>query len=98
MIDDRQPQNKEGSGRPPGGRSNRVGSGDFDDDTIKEGTVSEILPNAMFTVELDNGGKVLAHISGKTRKNFVNMQLGDRVSLKLTPYDLRRASITKVIR
>jgi hypothetical protein len=48
MTNDRLPQNEEGSGRPPGGRSNRVGSGDFDDDTIEEGTVSEILPNTLF--------------------------------------------------
>ncbi|PWT96599.1 MAG: translation initiation factor IF-1, partial [Candidatus Melainabacteria bacterium] len=53
-----------------------------------EGTIKESLPNAMFRVELDNGHKVLAHISGKIRKNFIKILPGDRVRVELTPYDL----------
>ena len=59
-----------------------------------EGTVVEALPNAMFQVELDNGHKVLAHISGKLRMNFIKILPGDRVKLELSPYDLTRGRIT----
>lgn len=59
-----------------------------------EGTIRESLPNAMFRVELDNGHKVLAHISGKIRKNFIKILPGDRVRVELTPYDLNRGRIT----
>ena len=59
-----------------------------------EGTIKESLPNAMFRVELDNGHKVLAHISGKIRKNFIKILPGDRVKIELTPYDLTRGRIT----
>ena len=59
-----------------------------------EGTIRESLPNAMFRVELDNGHKVLAHISGKIRKNFIKILPGDRVRVELTPYDLTRRRIT----
>lgn len=59
-----------------------------------EGTVIEKLPNAMFQVELENGHKVLAHISGKLRMNFIRILPGDRVTLELTPYDLNRGRIT----
>ena len=59
-----------------------------------EGTIKESLPNAMFRVELDNGFKVLAHISGKIRKNFIKILPGDRVKVELTPYDLTRDRIT----
>ena len=59
-----------------------------------EGTIRESLPNAMFRVELDNGHKVLAHISGKIRKNFIKTLPGDRVRVELTPYDLTRGRIT----
>ena len=58
-----------------------------------EGTVVEPLPNAMFRVELDNGHKVLAHVSGKMRMNFIRILPGDRVTVELTPYDLSRARI-----
>ena len=98
MTDDRLPQNEEGSGEPPSGRGNRVGCGDFDDGLINEGTVIESLPSTMFRVELANGRKIVAHISGKTRKNFVRVQLGDRVLLKLMLNDLTRGRITNVIR
>ncbi len=59
-----------------------------------EGTIKESLPNAMFRVELDNGHKVLAHVSGKIRKNFIRILPGDRVKIELTPYDLTRGRIT----
>lgn len=58
-----------------------------------EGTVIEPLPNAMFRVELDNGHKVLAHISGKMRMNFIRILPGDRVTVELSPYDLTRGRI-----
>ena len=59
-----------------------------------EGTIKESLPNAMFRVELENGHIVLAHISGKIRKNFIKIIPGDRVKVELTPYDLNRGRIT----
>ena len=59
-----------------------------------EGTVVEKLPNAMFQVELENGHKVLAHISGKLRMNFIRILPGDKVTIELTPYDLTRGRIT----
>ena len=59
-----------------------------------EGTVIEPLPNAMFQVELENGHKVLAHVSGKIRMNFIKILPGDRVTVELSPYDLRRGRIT----
>ncbi len=59
-----------------------------------EGVVVEPLPNAMFRVELPNGHKVLAHISGKIRKHYIKILLGDRVLIELSPYDLSRGRIT----
>ena len=59
-----------------------------------EGTVIEALPNAMFQVELANGHKVLAHISGKPRMNFIKILPGDKVTLEMSPYDLSRGRIT----
>ncbi|MGI6433804.1 MAG: translation initiation factor IF-1 [Syntrophomonadaceae bacterium] len=59
-----------------------------------EGKVIEPLPNAMFKVELENGHKVLAHISGKMRMNFIRILPGDRVMVELSPYDLNRGRIT----
>lgn len=59
-----------------------------------EGKVVESLPNAMFEVELDNGHKVLAHISGKLRMNFIRILPGDKVTVELSPYDLTRGRIT----
>lgn len=59
-----------------------------------EGTVTESLPNAMFRVDLDNGFKILAHVSGKIRKNNIKILLGDRVKVELTPYDLTKGRIT----
>ena len=59
-----------------------------------EGTVIEPLPNAMFQVELDNGHRVLAHVSGKIIMNFIKILPGDRVTVELSPYDLTRGRIT----
>jgi translation initiation factor IF-1 len=59
-----------------------------------EGTIVEPLPNAMFRVELDNGHKVLAHISGKMRMHFIKILPGDKVTVELSPYDLTRGRIT----
>jgi translation initiation factor IF-1 len=59
-----------------------------------EGTVLEPLPNAMFRVELPNGHKVLAHISGKMRMHYIKILPGDKVTVELSPYDLTRGRIT----
>ena len=59
-----------------------------------EGTVVEALPNTEFIVELDNGHKLRAHISGKLRMNFIKILPGDKVKLELSPYDLNRGRIT----
>lgn len=59
-----------------------------------EGTVVEPLPNAMFRVDLDNGHRVLVHISGKMRKHYIRILPGDRVKVELSPYDLTRGRIT----
>lgn len=59
-----------------------------------EGTILEPLPNAMFRVELENGHKVLAHISGKMRMHFIKILPGDMVTVELSPYDLTRGRIT----
>jgi translation initiation factor IF-1 len=65
------------------------------EDTIEvTGVVLESLPNAMFRVELDNKHQVLAHVSGKMRKNFIRILTGDRVLIELSPYDLMRGRIT----
>jgi translation initiation factor IF-1 len=65
-----------------------------EDAIVLEGTVLEPLPNAMFRVELENGHKVLAHISGKMRMHYIRILPGDRVQVELTPYDLTRGRIT----
>ena len=59
-----------------------------------EGTVVEALPNAMFKVKLENGHEILAHISGKIRKNFIRILPGDKVKVEMTPYDLTKGRIT----
>jgi len=65
------------------------------DDSIEvEGTVLEPLPNAMFRVQLENGHKVLAHVSGKMRMHFIRILPGDKVKVALSPYDLTRGRIT----
>ena len=64
------------------------------DEIEMEGVVLEKLPNAMFQVELENGLKVLAHISGKLRMNYIKILPGDKVTVELSPYDLTRGRIT----
>jgi len=59
-----------------------------------EGTVTETYPNASFEVELENGHKVLAHISGKLRMHYIRILPGDKVTVELSPYDLTRGRIT----
>jgi len=59
-----------------------------------DGVIAEPLPNAMFRVELENGHKVLAHISGKMRMHFIRILPGDNVKVELSPYDLTRGRIT----
>ena len=59
-----------------------------------EGTVIEPLPNAMFSVQLPTGQKVLAHISGKMRMNYIRILPGDKVTVELSPYDITRGRIT----
>ena len=65
------------------------------DDVIEmEGKVIEALPNAKFQVELPNGHRIMAHISGKMRMNFIRIYPGDKVTIELSPYDLTRGRIT----
>ena len=65
------------------------------EDSIEvQGTVLESLPNAMFRVEIENGHKILAHISGKMRMHFIKILPGDKVTVELSPYDLTRGRIT----
>ncbi len=59
-----------------------------------EGTILESMPNAMFKVKLENGHEILAHISGKIRKNFIRILPGDKVKVEMTPYDLTKGRIT----
>ena len=59
-----------------------------------EGTVIDTLPNTMFRVQLENGHIVLAHISGKMRKNYIRILKGDKVTVEMTPYDLTKGRIT----
>ena len=60
---------------------------------VTQGTICEVLPNTMFRVLLPNGERVLAHISGKMRKNFIRIVPGDRVTVEITPYDLTKGRI-----
>ena len=62
---------------------------------VVEGKVLEMLPNAMFRVELENGHKVLAHVSGKMRMHFIRILPGDTVTVELSPYDLTRGRIVR---
>lgn len=65
------------------------------DNTIKEGIVTETLPNTMFRVRLDDGVELLAHLGGKMRLHYIKVLLGDRVSLEISPYDLTRGRIVR---
>ncbi len=64
-----------------------------EDAIVVEGKILETLPNAMFRVELENGHKVLAHISGKMRMHYIKILPGDKVTVELSPYDLSRGRI-----
>ena len=65
------------------------------EDAIKiEGTIVEVLPNSMYRVELPNGHRILAHISGKMRLNFIRVLPGDNVTVEMSPYDLSKGCIT----
>lgn len=65
------------------------------DDVIElEGTVVDTLPNTTFNVELENGHKILAHVSGKIRKNYIRILLGDKVKVEMSPYDMTKGRIT----
>lgn len=65
------------------------------DDSIEvNGTVVKVLPATMYTVRLDNGHEVLAHISGRMRKHFIRITAGDKVTLQMSPYDLSKGRIT----
>ncbi|MGQ0285733.1 translation initiation factor IF-1 [Pasteurellaceae bacterium 22721_9_1] len=64
------------------------------EDSIEmQGTILETLPNTMFRVELENGHVVIAHISGKMRKNYIRILTGDKVTVEMTPYDLSKGRI-----
>ena len=65
-----------------------------DDVIVMEGKIVKSLPNTQFTVELENGHKVLAHISGRLRKNYIRILPGDRVRIELSPYDVSKGRIT----
>jgi translation initiation factor IF-1 len=80
--------------RPPPEKKKKEDSGSSKEDAIEVmAKVLEPLPNAMFRVELENKHQVLAHISGKMRKNFIRILAGDRVAVELSPYDLTRGRI-----
>ena len=85
------PTVRRGPATSPGSRVNR--SVPKKDAIEVEGTVVEPLPNAMFRVELENGHKVLAHISGKMRMHYIRILPGDRVLVELSPYDLTRGRV-----
>lgn len=65
-----------------------------EDQIEMDGTVVDVLPNTMFRVQLENGHVVIAHISGKMRKNYIRILKGDKVTVQLTPYDLTKGRIT----
>ncbi len=65
------------------------------EDVIKmKGQVTEVLPNALFRIKLENDFQIIGHISGKMRKNNINVLLGDRVEVEMTPYDMSKGRIT----
>jgi translation initiation factor IF-1 len=89
---------RRGSGRPDRRHNNEARPAATEttkEEAIEvEGTIVEPLPNAMFRVELTNGHRVLAHVSGKIRMNFIRILPGDRVLVELSPYDLSHGRIT----
>jgi translation initiation factor IF-1 len=70
-------------------------AGNQKESTIQvDGTIVEALPNTMFRIDLENGHRILGHISGKMRKHYIRILPGDRVTVELSPYDLTRGRIT----
>ena len=69
-----------------------------EDQIEMEGTVTETLPNTMFRVQLENGHTIIAHISGKMRKNYIRILKGDKVTVQMTPYDLTKGRISFRVR
>ncbi|HEX2325507.1 MAG TPA: translation initiation factor IF-1 [Chloroflexota bacterium] len=69
-----------------------------DSKIVMDGIIKDTLPNAFFTVQLDGGHEVLAHLGGKMRKNYIRVGVGDRVQVELSPYDLTRGRITWRVR
>ena len=65
-----------------------------DDSIVFDGTVAETLTNTMFRVKLENGHEIIAHISGRMRKNYIRILTGDKVKVEMTPYDLTKGRIT----
>jgi translation initiation factor IF-1 len=76
------------------GRTNKFERVAKEEPIALQGTVTQVLPGTMFRVALANGHEVLAHISGKMRKNFIRISVGDKVDVEITPYDLSKARIT----
>ncbi len=100
----KRPKRKRPGGRP-GGRGKgkrprhqrggpRPAKSDDDKSVEVEGTIKSVLAGTMFRVELQNGHTVLAHISGKMRKRFIRLVVGDRVKMEMSPYDMEKARIT----
>ena len=80
---------------PPRKNSDQESIQDVAGDAIQMmGTITEVLPNTTFRVELENGHEILAYVSGKMRKNYIRILQGDRVAVELSPYDLTRGRIT----
>ena len=87
-------QNAQLARRPAPGTIGCTGRMAKDDVIEFEGTVSETLPNTMFRVKLENGHEIIAHISGRMRKNYIRILTGDKVKVEMTPYDLTKGRIT----
>lgn len=91
----RRPNRRRGGNRRRGPRKNRSeSSGETKENCLElEGTIHSVLPGTMFRVQLSNGHLVLAHISGKMRKRFIKLVIGDKVKLEMSPYDTDKARI-----
>ena len=84
-----------GSGGPAAREQQRIANRMAKEDLLEfQGTVMELLPNAMFRVKLDNDHEILAHTAGKMRKHRIRVLAGDRVNVEMTPYDLTKGRIT----
>ncbi len=102
----KRPKRKRPGGSRPGGRGKGKGKRPrhqrggprppkSDDKSVEvEGTITSVLAGTMFRVELQNGHTVLAHISGKMRKRFIRLVVGDQVKMEMSPYDMEKARIT----